>query len=347
MNDTQEIQNHTEKIAELNRQLAEAQESKAQLSRAEIAKAAIAVIEARAEAEKKEMSKWADLEARKEKAKQEMIKKAEADDKFKAEEKAKQLLLEQEVIKLEAEAQERAKQRDEENRIQQQLFLIEQENKQRLANLQRTAQPLHAESDKPVTIADAGHPMAGLFAKRDVNGTAIEVTSTVPHVEEISYAEHQRRQAKLDAENALLAPPRTGPKSLDGNLLVSLQSSFKAETQEYCNAELMLGLMREFDEDKLRVALKAAGARHRITRMSVQGIITTMRAYLEGTEEIATPVPVVVQGELIACPICGNPVDSKVSFHGSPLCVIHPRNARSAGVISAADCEKLEASRKP
>ena len=275
-----------------------------------------------------------------------MIKKEEAAKQFMAEEKARFLLLEQEAARLESLAQERAKQRDEENRIQNQLFMLEQENKQRLANLQRIAQPAPVE-DKTVTIVDAGHPMAAFLTKRDVDGVAIETATAAQPVEEISYAQHTAVQAKLDAERKVVMPAQGPRLSVDGNTLAAFTKLFKDETQEQCNSELAISLLKDFDESRTFAALRSVAAQHRVTRLSVQGIVSSMRMMLEDTAEIPTPVPVVVQGETVSCPRCGMQIDPKASYHGNPLCVVSPRNARSAGVISAKQCEELEAQRQP
>jgi hypothetical protein len=222
-----------------------------------------------------------------------------------------------------------------------QLHLLEQAERSLIAELAKPKVIAPVE-ERPATLAS--NPMAKILGW-DVGSVAEK------KVPEISYAEHVAEKAKADAERAILFPATQGPRPVDGNTLAALSAAFFDATQERANNDLLISLLSNFDASHVTKALGVIAEQHKVTRMSVQGIVTRMRMLLESQDGVVmeTPSPVYAatpsRKELskVACPVCAELVPYQTAYHCNT--VINPRSARSAGRISSKECEELLAVR--
>jgi hypothetical protein len=225
---------------------------------------------------------------------------------------------------------------------------LELEQKAILLDLQRGMEP-EPEHPKPATLDST--PMGRIFSPKDVNGNTytLDAIATVPH--EISLTEHMQNEARKAKEAEALAPKLQGPRPVDANECSRLRSEFKRLTQEMLNLELAQSILSNTSASRAYAALEVVAREHvTVRRMSVQEIVTRTQRLCESTDEIQTPEPVIAPvGGMIACEQCGSQVGAKLAYHynSGKLCVRSPRLSRAAGVLSASDCDRLEAERRP
>jgi hypothetical protein len=218
---------------------------------------------------------------------------------------------------------------------------LEADKAQILEDLKKAMLP-PPEPEKTATVMDT--PMRVALAPRDVNGHVITVAPV-----EISATENQRIQARLDMEKEvqMQTPQGTqGPRPVDGNTSAAFTKLFKDSTQEQCNAELAMSLLSNFDADQCMKALAVVAEQHKVTRLSVQGIVSRIRMILEGKygTPAPAPAPVAVDRKIRElpkqqCSVCGAEVPFSTAAHCGVI--LNIRSAKACGLLSAADAEKM------
>jgi hypothetical protein len=188
-------------------------------------------------------------------------------------------------------------------------------------------------------------PMRVALAPRDVNGHVITVAPV-----EISSTENQRIQARLDMEKEVQMQPPQGPRPVDGNTLAQISKAFFDAYGERASNELLISLLSNYNESLVLKTIPIVKESHDKQRMSVQGLVTSIRMILEGAQgtPVYTASAPVVQDKYkvlpqVQCSVCKAMLPYTTAMHCKV--VLNVRSAIACGLLSVSDGEKLMAER--